>query len=54
MCGITRRAWAGNEKAALYPDAAQAGMNEMSEKFKKMGNEVYVEADKVKESNKAL
>jgi phosphomethylpyrimidine synthase len=43
-----------NEKAALYPDAAKAGMAEMSEKFRKMGSEVYVERDKVKESNKAL
>ena len=43
-----------NEKAALYPDAAQKGMAEMSEKFKAMGSEVYVEAEKVKESNKAL
>ncbi len=32
----------------------QAGMDEMSEKFRQMGNEVYVEADAVKESNKAL
>jgi phosphomethylpyrimidine synthase len=31
---------------------AERGMAEMSEKFKAMGNEVYVEA--VKESNKAL
>jgi phosphomethylpyrimidine synthase len=29
-------------------------MAEMSEKFKAMGSEVYVEADAVKESNKAL
>jgi phosphomethylpyrimidine synthase len=43
-----------NEKAALYPEAAQAGMKEMSEKFKAMGNEVYVDAQAVKESNKAL
>jgi phosphomethylpyrimidine synthase len=44
-----------NEKAALYPDAAQAGMKEMSEKFKKMGGEVYVDAEAaVKESNRAL
>ena len=29
----------GNDKeAALYPDAAQAGMNEMRKKFKAMGN----------------
>jgi phosphomethylpyrimidine synthase len=30
------------------------GMKEMSEKFKAMGEQVYVEAEKVKESNKAL
>jgi phosphomethylpyrimidine synthase len=45
-----------NEKAALYPDAAKqgmsaealakAGMAEMSEKFKEMGGEVYVETSK--------
>jgi phosphomethylpyrimidine synthase len=32
----------------------QAGMKEMSEKFKAMGGEVYLDAEKVKESNKAL
>ncbi len=43
-----------NEKAALYPEAAEAGMKEMSEKFRQMGAEVYVEAEKVKEGNRAL
>jgi phosphomethylpyrimidine synthase len=43
-----------NEKAALYPDDAKAGMAEMSEKFKAMGSEVYVEQKAVKESNRAL
>jgi phosphomethylpyrimidine synthase len=43
-----------NEKAALYPDAAQAGMAEMSKKFNDMGGEVYLDAEKVKESNKVL
>ena len=44
-----------NEKAALYPEAAQAGMKAMSEKFKQMGGEVYVDAETaVKESNKAF
>jgi phosphomethylpyrimidine synthase len=43
-----------NEKTALGLATAQAGMKEMSEKFLKMGGEVYVEADAVKESNKAL
>jgi phosphomethylpyrimidine synthase len=32
----------------------QAGMAEMSEKFKAMGNEVYVDETTVKESNKIL
>jgi phosphomethylpyrimidine synthase len=30
------------------------GMAQMSEKFKQMGSEVYVEAEKVKESNKVF
>jgi phosphomethylpyrimidine synthase len=30
------------------------GMAAMSEKFKEMGSEVYLDAEKVKESNKAL
>ena len=29
-------------------------MTEMSEKFRQMGSEVYVDAEKVRESNKAL
>ena len=33
---------------------AQQGMDAMSAKFKEMGNEVYVEADAVKESNKVF
>jgi phosphomethylpyrimidine synthase len=32
----------------------QVGMAEMSEKFRQLGGEVYVDADKVKESNRAL
>jgi phosphomethylpyrimidine synthase len=43
-----------NEKTALGLATAQAGMKEMSEKFLKMGGEVYVEADAVKKSNEAL
>ncbi len=44
-----------NEKAALYPEAAQAGMDQMSKKFLDMGAEVYVDkAEAVKEANKAL
>ena len=44
-----------NEKAALYPDSAQAGMDEMSKKFIDMGAEVYVDkAEAAKQANKAL
>jgi phosphomethylpyrimidine synthase len=43
-----------NEKAALYPADAQKGMAEMSKRFNDMGGEVYLDADKVKESNKVL
>jgi phosphomethylpyrimidine synthase len=32
----------------------EAGMAEMSEKFRQLGSEVYVAADAVKESNRAL
>jgi phosphomethylpyrimidine synthase len=32
----------------------QVGMAEMSEKFRQLGNEVYVQADAVKESNRVL
>jgi phosphomethylpyrimidine synthase len=43
-----------NEKAALYPDVAKQDMADMSKKFIDMGAQVYVDADKAKESNKAL
>jgi phosphomethylpyrimidine synthase len=59
-----------NAKAALYPhpeepaeasakagvskDEVEKGMAQMSEKFRQMGSEVYVDADAVKKSNKAL
>ena len=33
---------------------AEEGMAQMSEKFKEMGNDVYVAAEKVKESNRVL
>jgi phosphomethylpyrimidine synthase len=37
-----------NEKSALGLDAAQKGMAEMSDKFNAMGQQVYIDADKVK------
>ena len=39
--------------AATLNDKEQ-GMAEMSEKFRELGSEVYVDAEAVKESNRAL
>jgi phosphomethylpyrimidine synthase len=41
-------------KDAVSKDEAEQGMKEMSQKFIDMGAQVYVEADKVREGNKAL
>jgi phosphomethylpyrimidine synthase len=41
-------------KPGVSKDEAEKGMAEMSEKFRQMGNEVYVEAQAVKEGNKGL
>ena len=43
-----------NEKAALYPDEAARGMKEMSEKYREMGSELYLEAEAVKKANRGL
>ncbi len=42
------------ETTQVDPEAAQAGMAEMSRKFRAMGSEVYVDADKVKGATKHL
>ena len=42
-----------NTPAATLKDK-EAGMAEMSRKFREMGGEVYVDASAVKESNRAL
>lgn len=34
-----------NERAALYPDEAVKGMDDMSEKFKELGGEIYLETE---------
>jgi phosphomethylpyrimidine synthase len=41
-------------QAPVSKDEAERGMRQMSEKFRQMGSEVYLDAEKVKESNKAL
>ncbi|MEA2878189.1 MAG: phosphomethylpyrimidine synthase [Hyphomicrobiales bacterium] len=41
-------------RSAVSKDEAEAGMAAMSEKFKAMGEQVYVDAERVKESNRAL
>ena len=40
--------------APVSKEEAEAGMAAMSEKFKEMGEQVYVDAEKVKESNQVL
>jgi len=35
-------------------DAREAGMREMSEKFRELGGNLYLDAEKVKKSNKVL
>jgi phosphomethylpyrimidine synthase len=42
------------ETTQIDPDAAQAGMDQMSAKFREMGGQVYVDADRVKKANEAL
>jgi len=42
------------ETTVVDPDAAQAGMDQMSAKFREMGGQVYVDAERVKKSNEAL
>jgi phosphomethylpyrimidine synthase len=41
-------------RSAVSKDEAEAGMAAMSEKFKAMGEQVYVDAEKVKASNRVL
>jgi phosphomethylpyrimidine synthase len=50
----SREARPDNQQGAVSRDEAERGMKEMSQKFKEMGSSVYLDADKVKESNKAL
>jgi phosphomethylpyrimidine synthase len=43
-----------NDPALSGVATAEQGMAAMSQKFNAMGQQVYVDAEKVKESNKAL
>ena len=43
-----------SDPEGLTPSEAQAGMAEMSAKFREMGGQVYVDAERVKKSNEAL
>jgi hypothetical protein len=42
------------EERSVSKDEAESGMAAMSEKFNAMGQQVYIDAAKVKESNKVL
>ena len=50
----THRPHPEEAQSAVSKDEAERGMAEMSKKFLDMGAQVYVDAEKVKESNKAL
>ena len=41
-------------QSAVSKDEAEQGMAAMSEKFRAMGSQVYLDAEKVKESNRVL
>jgi phosphomethylpyrimidine synthase len=41
-------------RSAVSKDEAEKGMAQMSAKFKEMGSNVYLDAEKVKESNRVL
>src|SRR6202020_2784229 len=45
---------ANSAEGATEPSEIEKGMAKMSEKFKEMGGQVYLDADKVKESNRVL
>jgi len=47
-------AGAGEQKAPLSKAEAERGMKQMSEKYKEMGSELYLEADAVKKANEGL
>ena len=44
----------GTEGAQIPSSEFEKGMAQMSAKFKEMGSDVYLDADKVKESNRVL
>jgi phosphomethylpyrimidine synthase len=50
----SREARPDNQPGAVSQDDAERGMAQMSQKFKEMGSSVYLDAEKVKESNKVL
>jgi hypothetical protein len=43
-----------SDPPGLTPSQAQAGMAQMSQKFRDMGSQVYVDAARVKKANEAL
>ena len=49
-----KRAVAGGAVGLSVSSEIQDGMAEMSAKFKKMGGQVYLDAEKVEESNRVL
>ena len=54
LYSLPRPARLSAEASAVAEALAEAGMKQMSAKFKEMGSSVYLDADKVKESNRVL
>jgi hypothetical protein len=48
------RAFLLGVQAEILPNNKEAGVAQMSEKFRQRGKQVYLDADKMKESTKAL
>jgi hypothetical protein len=51
--GALSRAFLRDVQAEILPNDKEAGLAQMSEKFRQRGEQVYLDADKVKESTKA-
>jgi hypothetical protein len=49
-----RHAFLRDVQAGILPNDKEAGMAQMSEKFRQRGEQVYLDADKVKESTRVL
>ena len=52
--GVSKDEGSPQDEGSVSRTEAERGMKEMSEKYKEMGSELYLEADAVKKSNEGL